>query len=213
MKDYEQHEAIIMKLFYSSTSPYSRKVRMMIHEKGLQQAITSVACNPFDEVPELKAANPLGKVPTLILNDGASLYDSPVICAYLDTLTPDRLIPESGPDTNGEHWNVLRWEALCDGVLDATYNIVMERRRDNREQSAGWIEQWKNQVSRSLDHMETDVDTLPEHVTLAQLSLGAALGYLDFRLSDLDWRSHCPALTTWHEEFDERDTMQNTRPE
>ncbi len=85
-----------MKLFYSRTSPYSREVRMMIHEKGLQQAITSVACNPFDEIPELEAANPLGKIPTLILDDGSSLYDSPVICAYLDTLTPDRFTPESG---------------------------------------------------------------------------------------------------------------------
>ena len=138
-----------MKLFYSKTSPYSRKVRMMIHEKGLQQAITSVTCNPFDEAPELGAANPLGKVPTLILDDGSPLYDSPVICAYLDTLTPGRLIPESGR----ERWNVLRWEALCDGVLDAAYNIVMERRRDAQEQSAGWIAQWKTQVSRSLDHI------------------------------------------------------------
>ena len=202
-----------MKLYYSKTSPYSRKVRMMVHEKGLQQVITSVACNPFEEVRELEAANPLGKVPTLILEDGSSLCDSPVICAYLDTLTPDRLIPESGSDTNREHWNVLRWEALCDGVLDAAYNIVMERRRDAREQSAGWIEQWKSQVSRSLGHMEADIDTLPERLSLAQLSLGAALGYLDFRLPDLDWRSQCPALATWYDGFSKRDAMQSTWPE
>ena len=202
-----------MKLFYSKTSPYSRKVRLVIHEKGLQQAIISVACNPFDKAPELEAANPLGKVPTLIMDDGASLYDSPVICAYLDTLTPSRLIPESGPDTNMERWNVLRWEALCDGVLDATYNIVMERRRDTREQSAGWIEQWKSQVSRSLDHMEADIDTLPERVSLAQLSLGAALGYLDFRLPDLEWRNQCATLATWYKDFSVHEAMQNTRPE
>ena len=198
-----------MKLFYSKTSPYSRKVRMMIHEKGLQQAITSVTCNPFDEVPELGAANSLGKVPTLILDDGSSLYDSPVICAYLDTLTPGRLIPESGR----ERWNVLRSEALCDGILDATYNIVMERRRDTQEQSAGWIVQWKSQVSRSLDHIEASIGMLPNQVTLAHLALGAALGYLDFRLSDLGWRSQCPALAAWYGDFSVRDAMQNTRPE
>ena len=198
-----------MKLLYSKTSPYSRKVRMMIHEKGLQQVITNVACNPFDEVPELEATNPLGKVPTLILDDGSSLYDSPVICAYLDTLTPGRLIPESGM----ERWSVLRWEALCDGVLDATYNIVMERRRVTQEQSAGWIEQWKSQVSQSLDHVEASIDMLPNQVTLAHLALGAALGYLDFRLQDLDWRSQCSALATWYGEFSVRDAMQNTRPE
>jgi len=198
-----------MKLFYSTTSPYSRKVRLVIHEKGLQQAITSVACNPFDQVPELEAANPLGKVPTLVLDDGGSLYDSPVICAYLDSLTPGRLIPESGR----ERWSVLRWEALCDGMLDATYNIVMERRRDTQKQSAASIAQWKSQVSRSLDHIETGIDTLPDQVTLAQLALGAALGYLDFRLSDLDWRSRCPTLVAWYGDFYIRDAMQNTRPE
>jgi len=198
-----------MKLFYSRTSPYSRKVRLVIHEKGLQQAITSMECNPFDEAPELEAVNPLGKVPTLILDDGSALYDSPVICAYLDTLTPDRLIPESGR----ERWNVLRCEALCDGVLDATYNIVMERRRDTRKQSADWIEQWKSQVSRSLNPMEADIDTLPERVSLAQLSLGTALGYLDFRLPDLDWRKQCPTLAAWYGVFCVRDAMQNTRPD
>jgi len=198
-----------MKLYYSKTSPYSRKVRLMIYEKGLQQAIISVACNPFDEAPDLETANPLGKVPTLILEDGSSLYDSPVICAYLDTLTSDRLIPESGR----ERWNILRWEALCDGVLDATYNIVMERRRDAREQSSSWIEQWKSQVIRSLDHMEAGINILPADITLAQLSLGAALGYLDFRLSDLDWLNQCPALAAWYDDFSERDAMKNTRPE
>jgi len=182
---------------------------MMIHEKGLQKVISSVACNPFDEVPELEVANPLGKIPTLILDDGASLYDSPVICAFLDTLTPDRLIPETGR----ERWNVLRWEALCDGMLDATYNIVMERRRDAQEQSAAWITQWKIQVSRSLEHIEASIDMLPNQMTLAHLALGTALGYLDFRLSDFDWRSQCPALAAWYEDFSVRDVMQDTRPE
>ncbi len=85
-----------MKLFYSRTSPYSRKVRLVIHEKGLMQAVTCVACNPFENAPDLEANNPLGKVPTLILEDGTPLYDSPVICEYLDTLTADRLLPASG---------------------------------------------------------------------------------------------------------------------
>ena len=202
-----------MKLYYSKTSPYSRKVLLMIHEKGLQQVITSVACNPFEEAPELEAVNPLGKVPTLILDDGSSLYDSPVICAYLDTLTSDRLIAESGPETNSERWNILRWEALCDGVLDAIYNIVMERRRDTQEQSSSWIEQWKTQVIWSLDHMEANIDSLPAQISLAQLSLATALGYLDFRLSDLDWHNQYPALAAWYDDFSERDAMKNTRPE
>lgn len=198
-----------MKLFYAKTSPYSRKVRLVIHEKGLNQAVTRIVCNPFDKVAKLEAANPLGKIPTLILQEGTALYDSPVICEYLDTLTPDRLIPESG----AERWNVLRWQALFDGILDAAYNLVMERRRNAQEQSADWVDQWKAQVNRSLNHIDTHFDSLPAQLSLAQLSLGATLGYLDFRLADLDWRNQCPMLTTWYRDFSIRASMQGTRPE
>ncbi len=98
-------------------------------------------------------------------------------------------------------------------MLDATYNIVMERRRETQEQSSDWIAQWKSQVSRSLDHIEAGINMLPNQVTLAQLALGAALGYLDFRLSDLDWCSRCPALAAGYGDFSVRDAMQNTHPE
>jgi len=198
-----------MKLFYSGTSPYSRKVRLVIHEKGLTQAVTCVACNPFENTPDLEAGNPLGKVPTLILDDETPLYDSPVICEYLDTLTANRLLPKSGM----ARWTVLRWQALCDGILDAAYNIVMERHRPAQEQSTEWITQWETQIRRSLDAILGNLDTLPGCVSLAQLSLGASLGYLDFRLSDLGWRDQHPELTAWYEDFSSRDAMQNTQPE
>ncbi len=198
-----------MKLFYSTTSPYSRKVRLMIHEKGLNQAVTCIACNPFDNASDLQAENPLGKVPTLILDDGTPLYDSPVICEYLDTLTADRLLPEYGL----ERWTVLRWQALCDGILDAAYNIVMEQRRPAQEQSTDWITQWETQIRRSLDVVQESLDTLPGRVSLAQLSLGSSLAYLDFRLSELGWRDQHAELTAWHEDFSRRDAMQSTQPE
>ena len=198
-----------MKLLYSKTSPYSRKVRLVIHEKRLNQVVTCVACNPFENTPDLEASNPLGKVPTLVLDDGSPLYDSPVICEYLDTLTAGRLIPESGL----ERWTVLRWQALCDGILDAAYNIVMERRRSAEEQSADWITQWETQIRRSLDVVQESLDTLPGRVSLAQLSLGSSLAYLDFRLSELGWRDQHPELTAWHEDFSRRDAMQSTQPE
>ncbi|HHJ14466.1 MAG TPA: glutathione S-transferase [Gammaproteobacteria bacterium] len=198
-----------MKLLYSKTSPYSRKVRLVIHEKGLDRLVSCVACNPFENTPELEASNPLGKVPTLILDDGSSLYDSPVICEYLDSLTTKRLLPSSGAG----RWTVLRWQALCDGILDAAYNIVMERRRQAPKQSADWITQWKTQIRHSLDTVQGSLGTLPGRVSLAQLSLGTSLGYLDFRLSDLGWRHQCPELADWYEDFSGRDAMQNTRPE
>ena len=97
-----------MKLYYANNSPYSRKVRIAIIEKGLGEQIEMVACNPFDDVPALKAVNPLGKVPALILDHGEALYDSPVICEYLDTLSPDNhMIPETGPRSE-EHTSELQ---------------------------------------------------------------------------------------------------------
>ena len=120
-----------------------------------------------------------------------------------------RLLPASGM----ARWSVLRWQALCDGILDAAYNIVMERRRPAQAQSADWITQWEAQVHRSLKAANGSLGTLPGRISLAQLSLGAALGYLDFRLSDPGWRHQCPELTAWYEDFSGRDAMQHTQPE
>jgi len=207
-----------MKLLYSKTSPYSRKVRMVIHEKGLQQTITSVTCNPFEEVAELEAANPLGKVPTLILDDGTSLYDSPVICAYLDTLSPDRLIPESGSDSNGQRWSFLCWEALADGMTDAAYNIVMERRRPPTQQSAEWLGRWAADIERALQQMEVRIGEIGRDVTLAHLAAGAAIGYLDLRMPEILYEAACPQsaayprLLQWYESFRLHPSMQSTVP-
>ena len=201
-----------MKLFYSETSPYSRKVRMLIHEKGLASRIEAIVCNPFAEAPELLAENPLGKVPTLVLEDGMALYDSPVICACLDSLDEDtRLIPEAGT----ARWQVLRREALCDGILDAAYNIVMERRRDVREQSPGWISEWQGQIERALQQLDDELAgaaRLDDEIALDDIAQGAALGYLAFRLPELDWRGRHPRLARWYDAFSERESMRATRP-
>ena len=199
-----------MQLFYSKTSPYSRKVRLVIQEKGLVDKIEAFPCNPFDELPALKAANPLGKVPTLITDSGFALYDSPVICEYLDSLTPENpLIPESGM----ARWQIRRWEALADGMLDAAYNLVMERRRPSREQSAQWMQRWETDVTRAIQQAGRDMGDLPEAITLAQLALGAALGYLDFRLPEFAWRDGRSVISRWYDVFEMRPSMLQTRPE
>ena len=199
-----------MKLYYSKTSPYSRKVRLLLYEAGLASTVAMLPCNPFEENPELIAANPLSKIPTLITGDQTALYDSPVICEYLDTLHPTaRLIPPVGE----ARWSVLRWQALCDGMLDASYNIVMERRRPANERSTTWIAQWETQILRALQYCEENLGTLPAPLSLAQLALGATLGYLDFRLAELDWRTHCPALNDWFEDFSLRESMLKTKPD
>lgn len=203
-----------MKLYYSKTSPYARKVRLVIHEKGLQEQVEGILVSPFDDYIELRKFNPLGKIPTLLLDDGEVLFDSPVICHYLDSLSASMpLIPED------KRWNVLRWEALADGMTDSLYNLVMERRRPVEEQSPGWIAHWAGDVQRCLQEAERCLVELDDDVTLAHLALAAAVGYVDFRASELLYENECPQvalcpeLLAWYESFKTRPSMLATRPE
>jgi len=198
-----------MKLFYSKTSPYSRKVRITILEKGLADQVEHILSNPFDEAVELKALNPLGKIPTLVLGDGRVVYDSPVICEYLDTLNGNG---ELVPSDNDARLLVNTWQALADGIIDASYNIVMEGRRDESERSAGNVERWKGSIIDSLQQVEHQINTLPNELTIAQITLGAALGYLDFRLSYLEWRNGYPQTASWFEQFSAQPSMVATEP-
>lgn len=197
-----------MKLFYSNTSPYSRKVRVLIYEKNLSSQVSSFLCNPFDKVPELEVINPLHQIPTLLLNDNTPLYDSPVICEYLDSLGGDHFIPPFGPD----RWAVLRWQALCDGILDAAYNMVMEQRRETQQQSPHWLRQWQEQIQQAFRYIENTLDTLPTQMSIAQISLGCSLAYLDFRLPNLNWHHQHPALDQWFNDFSVRESMLKTQP-
>lgn len=196
-----------MKLFYSITSPYARKTRLVAREKGVQDRIEEITCNPHEKVPGLQEANPLGRVPTLILDDGSGLFDSPVICQYLDSLNPSpRLLPDPGP----QRWAALRWEALADGIMDAAYDSVMESRRPRHEQSPDWIDRWLNEIRNALNAAEQDLPKLPESLVLSHLALAAALSYLDFRLPDLAWRDGHPQAAHWYAAFEQRPAMRQT---
>ncbi len=199
----------MMKLFYTNTSPYSRKVRITLLEKGLDGDVEYILCNPFEDAAELKSFNPLGKIPTLVLADGRVVYDSPVICEYLDTLNRNS---ELVPANNDIRLLVNTWQALADGIIDASYNIVMEGRRDESERSQGSIERWKGSIVDSLKQIERQIGTLPDEITMAQISLAAALGYLDFRLSYLEWRNGQPNTAVWYEVFAQRPSMVETQP-
>jgi glutathione S-transferase len=203
-----------MKLYYSKTSPYARKVRLVIHEKGLQEQVEGILVSPFDDYLELRKFNPLGKIPTLLLDDGEVLFDSPVICHYLDSISASvSLIPDDN------RWNILRWEALADGMTDSLYNLVMERRRPAEEQSSSWIAHWAGDVQRCLQEAERRLGELDNEVTLAHLALGAAVGYVDFRAPELLYENdcpqvaYCPKLLTWYERFGTRSSMLATKPE
>jgi glutathione S-transferase len=198
-----------MKLFYSDTSPYARKVRLVVHEKGLQGQVQEVRCNPFDDLPELRAANPLGRVPTLVTGVGTALYDSPVICQYLDGLSDaPRLIPADGV----ERWRVLCTEALMDGLMDAAYDLVMERRRPPQLQSADWQAHWQGEIRRALAALERDAPAAGQPPRLSHLAIAAALGYLDLRLPELAWRTVCPGTAQWMAVFERRASVRATRP-
>jgi len=199
-----------MRLRYSPTSPYVRKVTASAHELGLFDRLELLPTNPWDPATDLAEDNPLCKVPTLLLDDGEALYDSPVICEYLDHLAGGgRLIPAPGP----ARWRVLRDEALGDGVIDAAVLLFVERnKRDEGMRSAWWQELQQLTVSRSLDQLEGAVARFAGEPDIGQLTVGVALGYLDFRFSELGWRDGRTQLADWYTGFSRRPSLQATTP-
>lgn len=197
-----------MKLYFANTSPYARKARITVIEKGLEDRVETIFQNPFEDSADLVAANPLKRVPALVDDGGTAIFDSPVICAYLDACGQGaKLIPEGDL-----RWTVLTGEAMADGLLDAAFAIVMERRRPEEQRSEMWFGRWEAAIGRTLDSIEADLSGFEGDVSLAQIALGCALGYLDFRLPDLTWREARPALATWFAGFENRPSMQATVP-
>jgi len=199
-----------MKLFYSPTSPYVRKVRVMAIEKGLDGHITLVPCNVQEPSAELLAANPLGRIPTLVPDGGEPLFDSPVICEWLDEAGEGpRLIPPAG----GTRWAVLRGQAAADGILDDAVILVLERRRAPEMRNPVVERVRLAAIGRALAWLESHPGLLTGPLTLAQIAVGCALGYLDLRLPELGWRGQYPALAAWFRHFGERPSMQATAPD
>jgi glutathione S-transferase len=198
-----------MKLFVSLMSPYVRKVRMVIIEKGLSDQVELVECAPYDSPADLLAANPLGKVPALVRNDGSALFDSPVICQYLDGLSAQNpLVPDDGE----ARIQVLQALAFADGMTDAAYLSTMERRRPENEQSDAYWQAQRDKIVRGLDALEANPPASDALVDLGALAIAAALGYVDFRHDDLNWREGRPALAAWLARISERPSFQETVP-
>lgn len=197
-----------MKLFYSTSSPFARKVRIVTREKGLVSAMIEIECNPFANPVELQQVNRLSKVPAL-LAEGLALYDSRVICEYLDSLAEQpRLVPVEGPD----RWLVLRAQALADGLLDIAVALTLEERRPAQEQSVPVMNRWREQIQGALDAMHSQSAESARSITLGHIAFGAALGYLDFRHPEIRWREGRSALAEWFEALAQRDSMTQTMP-
>lgn len=197
-----------MKLFFSPASPYVRKVMVMAHETGQTVETLDCAVSPVARDASVVARNPTGKLPTAILDDGSALYDSRVICRWLDTQHDG---VQMYPDGDGL-WTVLRREALADGLLDAAllarYETAM-RPADLLWQD--WLTGQMDKIGSSLDQMEAEVDDL-SGVDAGTIAFACALGYLDFRFADYDWRSAHPKLSEWFAAFSRRPSMQATQP-
>ncbi|MEO3428667.1 glutathione S-transferase N-terminal domain-containing protein [Pelagibius sp. CAU 1746] len=198
-----------MQLFYSPTSPYARKCRVVARERDLMADVEEVACNPMTDPPELQRRNPLGKVPALILDDGTAIFDSPVIAEYLDGVgSAPALIPAAG----AARFKVLVAAALGQGVTDAAYYATMEARRPEGQRSPEVVDRYRAAIRRSLGHMMDHLKGLPGEVTMGHIACGAGLAYLDLRHDDLKWRDGHDALAAWFEEFNARPSMQETVP-
>jgi glutathione S-transferase len=201
-----------MKLFITPASPYARKVRIVLAEKHIEcetEIVPSLAA-PDSPVP---AHNPLGKVPTLVLDDGTGLYDSAVIVDYLDHKTPvARLIPQD----NTHRALVRRWEALADGICDAAIAVVMEKRRVPEKQDDTVIERQLLKVQRGLQVMSQDMGdsrwVAGDKFTLADIATGVALGYLDLRMPEINWREAYPNLAALFEVLSARPSFSETVP-
>jgi len=198
-----------MQLHHNSISPYVRKVMVLAGETGLAARIEPVnrMMTPVSPDAALCADNPLGKIPCLITDDGMALFDSRVICEYLDSLHDG---PKMVPAAGVARWTALRRQALGDGILDAAVNARYEtflRPQERRWDS--WVDGQKEKVGRSLDALEAE-DL--EEVDIGTITIGCALGYLDFRYADDDWRRGRPRLAAWYEGFARRPAMAVTAP-
>lgn len=201
-----------MQLFTSATTPFGRKVMVQVLESGLSDRVEMiwVSGSPLDPGSMPLDHNPLGKIPALI-PDGSdmAIYDSRVICRYLDQICGAGLYPEGDV-----LWPVLTLEATADGVLEAALLMVYESRlRPEGLRHAPWVEgQWAK-VARALDAVESRwMGVLEGPLTMAHVALGVALGYLDFRHADRDWRQGRPRLSAWEAGFDARSSMVQNRP-
>ena len=201
-----------MKLFHSQTSPYVRKVMVVLHETDQLDAIElrPAGGSPMAPAQGLPAANPLGKVPALERDEGPTLYDSRVICRYLDARAEAGLYP-NGPRL----WDALTLEATADGILDAALLMVYETRlRPETHQSEDWIEAQWNKVSQAVTAINSRwMSHLAGPLDIGQIAVGCALGYLDLRHSARHWRQGNGALDDWFAVFAERQSMKETRPE
>ena len=199
-----------MQMYSSPSSPFARKARVTAHELGLDARITliNISLSPVNPHQELRAHNPLGKLPALITDTGETLYDSPVICEYLDALAGGgRVFPSAGP----ARWTALRRQGLADGITDAAVLVRYETVvRPEALRWPQWLDgQWLK-IRTGLDALERE--SLGERLDIGSISVACALDYLELRFPEERWRERRPHLSAWLDALSERPSLAATRP-
>jgi glutathione S-transferase len=200
-----------MKLYQSPASPYARKVRALLIEAGLKDKVQEVLQAPRENTKGFHKKNPLARIPVLETAKGEYLFDSPVICEYLDSLNKKRkLYPAAG----AARWRALKLQALGDGIMDAAVPLRQESVRPDGEKSPDWMARTEANILRTVDALnaEARAGKLPAQASIGTLSVACALGYLDFRFPQLDWRKGRAALAKWFEAFSKRPSIAQTVP-
>jgi glutathione S-transferase len=199
-----------MKLHWSPRSPFVRKVMIVAHERGLADRIACVRTVAATAKPhaELMQDNPLSKIPTLVLDDGTVLYDSPVICEYLDALDGK---PKLFPAEPKAHLVALRRQALGDGFLDLL--VLLRDERVRAQPSSAHLASAATRKIAILEHLECEADAIAATpFDIGHVAIGCALSYLDFRYADEDWRKDHPLIARWHNTFAARQSVRATEP-
>jgi glutathione S-transferase len=199
-----------MKLYWSSRSPFVRKVMVAAHEVGIADRIRTqrVVVAPNNPNIEVMQDNPLGRIPTLVLDDGTSLYDSRVICEYFDTLHDG---PKLFPTSYDLRWKTLRRQALGDGLMEVIVLRLGEMNRPLEAQSEKHLAAFRLKAAKSLDRLEAEADGPSGALSIGDIAVGCALAHLDFRFSADDWRAGRTNLTAWYADFARRPSVWATQ--
>jgi glutathione S-transferase len=201
-----------MKLYWSPRSPFVRKVMVCAYELGIAERIDRIRAlvSLTQTNADVLEVNPVGRIPALVLDNGDVLYDSHVICEYLDAEYGDsRLFPR----VKAARWDALRRLALADGMLETSILWRAERSRPAAQQPAEMLAAFDRKIATALAALERDSARLHEdQVDIGDLAIGCALAYLDFRFPELDWRARHERIAAWFESFDRRPSMQQTIP-
>jgi len=201
-----------MKLHWSPRSPFVRKVMIVLHETGLDAQVERVRSVAAMATPNaaIMVDNPISQIPALVMDNGLPLYDSPVVCEYLDTLHDGaKFFPAAGD----ARWLALRRQALGDGMLAILLLWRQERMKTAPQQMPEWLAAFKIKIDAGLARLEQEAGALAQGFDIGQVTIGCLLSYLDYRFADLDWRAGHPGLAAWHATFVQRASSLATMPD